>query len=339
MSTLAVPWYRWTQERAIKAFLPLLKSSLPHSNPLYNRLQAPQNTPDRHCLFASTIPPSTPTPIPPHQPNDSESNPYTIVFADRSRYHESQIWIFNPLTNCTLPLTASQTHSLKSHLISLLQFLKTVQIPEAPGWPFKPTLKFACLHPIIGDLIVEIGQAAGAVKHNTVWQAYNISTAPFQNNSSGNTEISQSKRKALPEGFSYARVPEDQLDVVLATSSIKRQAETLLALPSMAVLDDEGKMIAWAYVGIDGSLATLYVLPEWRGKGLAKCVAVELLRKVRNGEYRDMGFDLDSGWVHADVKEGNEESASLMRSLGGKTEWLSRYIHIDSELITAPVAD
>ena len=109
-----------------------------------------------------------------------------------------------------------------------------------------------------------------------------------------------------------ARVPDEQLDLVISTSSIPRQAETLKQQPSVGLLDGEGKMVAWGYIGIDASFATLYVLPGHRGKGLAKCVAVELIGRLGRGEFADLGFDGRSGWVHSDVYEGNEGSERMM---------------------------
>lgn len=128
-----------------------------------------------------------------------------------------------------------------------------------------------------------------------------------------------------------ARVPEDQLDIVMATSSIPRQAATLLLLPSVGLLNEEGKLVAWGYIGIDGSFATLYVLPNHRGKGLASLVAVDLLGRLARGEFHDMGFDGSSGWTHSDVYVGNKESEGVMKSLGGHVGWESSYIWIDSD--------
>ncbi len=89
--------------------------------------------------------------------------------------------------------------------------------------------------------------------------------------------------------------------------------------------------MAWGYIGIDGSFATLYVLPEYRGKGLAFHVAMELLGRLDQGKFKDIGFDGSSGCVHSDVKVGNKESEGVMKSLGGKVGWESSYVWIDSE--------
>ena len=138
-------------------------------------------------------------------------------------------------------------------------------------------------------------------------------------------------KRPLPQGYTVARVPEDQLDIVIATSSIPRQASTLLLLPNVGLLDEKGILVAWGYIGIDGSFATLYVLPENRGKGLASHVAVELLSRLDQGEFKDLGYDGKSGFVHSDVYAGNKESEGVMKSLGGTVRWESSYLWIDSE--------
>ncbi|PMD65102.1 uncharacterized protein K444DRAFT_520606, partial [Hyaloscypha bicolor E] len=293
-------------------FLPLLFSHLPHSNPLYNRIRCPQNLPSRHCIFAATFPPST---------NPSET--YTILFGDRSRHWESQIWIFNPLIT-TPSLSKAQKETLSAHLEEAsIYFFKNTPIPQAPGWPFSPILKYGSLHEHIGSALLNIGSAKDAVPRITRWNSWIVSTS--------NVSSSSSERRALPGGYTVARVPEDHLEIVIATSTIPRQASTLLLLPSVGLLNEEGRLVAWGYIGIDGSFATLYVLPDHRGKGLASFVAVELLSRLERGEFQDLGFDGNSGWTHSDVKVGNRESKGVMKSVGGSVGWESNYIWIDSD--------
>lgn len=305
-------FYAHEQLAALETFLPLLRAHLPLSNPLYHRLQAPHNIPSRHCVFAATFPPPSPGSPP------STSDVYTIVFADRSRHKEAQIWLFNPLITHPLPLSATTQSTLTSHLTSALHFLKNLSIPQAPGWPFSPRLRFAAVHTAMSLSLNHITTLSDAMPYCTNWQTWVISPTSLP------------PARALPEGFTLARVPEDQLDVVLATSSIPRQPSTYLLLPSAGVLDASGTLVAWAYVGIDGGLATLYVLPEYRGRGFAVVVAQRLLRGLVDGEFKDLGF-AGSGLVLADVKEGNVESEAVMRKLGGEVQWECSYLWIDSE--------
>jgi RimJ/RimL family protein N-acetyltransferase len=134
-----------------------------------------------------------------------------------------------------------------------------------------------------------------------------------------------------------SRVPEDQIDIVVSTSSIPRQLSTLKLQANVGIMNPEGELCAWGYLGIDGSLATLYVLPEYRGKGLATQVAVELLTRLERGEFSDLGYAGKSGYVHSDVKVGNEGSEGVMKSIGGKVEWQSAYLHVDSDRFTGYV--
>lgn len=314
MENLPIQFYSHPQDGALATFLPILHPHLPISNPLYNRLLAPHNLPSRHCIFAATFPPNATPEIP---------EVYTILFADRSRHLESQIWIFNPLITLPTPLSSEHQYLLTQHLETIIHFLKGVQIPEAPGWPFSPVLKFGCLHETIGSALLSIGNAKDAVPRCTTWNSWFVDTSA----------VSKREKRTLPDGFQVSRVPDDQLDIVISTSSIPRQASTLKLLPSVGLLNGGGKLVAWGYVGIDGSFATLYVLPENRGEGLAKCVAEELVGRLGGGQFTDLGFDGRSGWCHSDVYEGNQGSESVMRGLGGTIECRSQYIWLDSSKI------
>lgn len=101
---------------------------------------------------------------------------------------------------------------------------------------------------------------------------------------------------------------------------------------------------------IDGSLATLYVVPEYRNKGLAKAVASNLLEKLHKGEFEGLNsredvdeeaekekdllpFGQGSGWVHVEVKEGNRGSEKVVEGLGGRRVGMSRYVFVDCALV------
>ena len=306
-----VQFFLHPQETAVSSFSLLLFPHLPLSNPLYNRVRSLQNLPSRHCIFAATF-----------LPGETSSGTFTILFADRSRHLESQIWVFNSLM--TVPaLSAVQKTALNVHMEASVYFLKNTPMHAAPGWPFSPILKYACLHEHVTSALVTVGEAKDAVPRITKWNLWIVPTSSVPTNSKG--------KRALPVGYTVARVPEDQLDIVMSTSSIPRQASTLRLLPNVGLLDKEGTLVAWGYIGIDGSFATLYVLPDHRGRGLASLVAVELLSRMEKGEFQDLGFDGSSGWTHSDVKVGNTASEGVMKSLGGSMGWESSYTWIDSD--------
>ena len=85
------------------------------------------------------------------------------------------------------------------------------------------------------------------------------------------------------------------------------------------------------YIGIDGSLSTLYVEEQYRGRGLATCVAKELVRRLGRGEFKEMGYGGETGWIHAEVSEGLAGSEAVMRSIGAKLGWPVWVVYIDLE--------
>ncbi|KAM0137865.1 hypothetical protein ACHAO1_003750 [Botrytis cinerea] len=317
-STEELKFYMHPQETISETLIPSLYKNLPHSNPIYNRMLAPHNTPSRHCLFAATFRPQAPIP-----------EIYTIIFSDRSRKTESQIWIFNPLITPSYaqPLSNKNTSLLSSHLQTALLFLKNTVIPNAPGYPFDPILRFACVHETITNTLTTLASqkptSTPLIPYHTRWNLHLIPTSPTPKLSA----------TAPPSSLSLSRVPASQLTLVTSTSSIPREPSTLLTQPSLCLLTPESEMVAWAFIGIDGTLATLYVLPSHRGLGLATYVARELLRRFGLGEFADLGFNGASGFIHSDVKEGNAGSEGVMRALGGKRSWESSYLRVDCAVV------
>lgn len=72
-------------------------------------------------------------------------------------------------------------------------------------------------------------------------------------------------------------------------------------------------------------------MPEYRRRGLAKCVAEALLCRLARGEFGDLGYAGETGWVNMEVKDGNEGSEGVMRALGAEVRWTSRYLRVDLE--------
>jgi hypothetical protein len=234
----AITLFLWPQELAVQHFTKILHPHLPLSNPLYQRIRAPQNTPERHCMFAATFAPPTREP----QASDIQvPEEWTLVFADRSRYDESHIWIFNPLI-AAASLTPEQDDRLRAHLLPLLKFVRDTPLPDAPGWPFQPPLRIACLHERLAKHVLDFagGEDSEAVLRATRWRVWGVNCQ----------KLPAVQERALPEGFSFARVPEEQLDTVLSTSIIKRNPDTMLQLPNLGLLDQNGRLTAWGYIGM-----------------------------------------------------------------------------------------
>ncbi|KAK3497992.1 uncharacterized protein B0T23DRAFT_98805 [Neurospora hispaniola] len=125
------------------------------------------------------------------------------------------------------------------------------------------------------------------------------------------------------EGLVWDRVrTKEDVRLVQSRTSIKRQEDTLLGLPSVAVRDGEGRMVAWGFMAFDGTLMTLHVEEQYRGKGLAKAVACKVMRD----HVKDYG---DDGWGAADVFLENYRSQGVCRSIGGRVGWLLSWAVVD----------
>ena len=157
----------------------------------------------------------------------------------------------------------------------------------------------------------------------------------------------------LPPGYHYDRVRADrgEYKLVLSRTAIPRSEATLAKLGSVGIRyvspgaseegeekeeekeekekeKETGQLISWAFLGVDGSLTSLHVEAEHRGKGLAKAVAKRLFRTLR-GEVGFGNVEGDRAWAHSDVAVENLGSAGVARALGGREGWVVRWVYVD----------
>ncbi|KAJ6114987.1 Acyl-CoA N-acyltransferase [Penicillium sp. IBT 16267x] len=147
----------------------------------------------------------------------------------------------------------------------------------------------------------------------------------------------------LPDGYRFhdrkgrIGVLDSHLGLVQSRTSIPRSRAQLSSMVGMAIYhdsesdteSDEDEMpIAWAFLGVDGPLATLHVEPEHRGKGLALCLSKETMRRGMDPTGIFGADRLDSvdeklrqkttAWVHAEVAQTNKASRRVMEKVGGE---------------------
>ncbi|KAJ5377683.1 uncharacterized protein N7496_005092 [Penicillium cataractarum] len=183
---------------------------------------------------------------------------------------------------------------------------------------------------------------------NPPYYKYFFTRAVFSPSVAGQTATEM--ENPLPAGYRYhdrrgrVGVLSSQLDLVQSRTHIPRPRRQLQSLPSVAVYCDsqssgansageeteqEDEMpIAWAFLGVDGAVATLHVEPEHRGRGLALSLSKEVMRrgmategvfgakKVGLVDTEMRGFVED--WVHAEVAGYNNASRRVMEKIGGK---------------------
>ncbi|KAE8378590.1 hypothetical protein BDV26DRAFT_280990 [Aspergillus bertholletiae] len=179
-----------------------------------------------------------------------------------------------------------------------------------------------------------------------------------------NSDSSDSAPAPLPGGFRFTDregrvgVQSHQYDLIRFRTNVPRSRETLTKLPGVTIYSDYqtqlqphlsdssdaaespggraplGEMpVAWAFLGIDGSLATLHVEPEYRGQQLALHVSKEAMRRgmAEGGIWRDCG-EKDEVWVHANVLESNKASRRVMEKLGGDIGWTCTWTVVEYDL-------
>jgi GNAT superfamily N-acetyltransferase len=134
----------------------------------------------------------------------------------------------------------------------------------------------------------------------------------------------------LPRGYRYGEqglLPQ-HVELVRSRTHIPREPQTLLSMPSVVVYHDDSKEIeeengpspvAWGFMWLDGSLATLHVEPEHRGKGLAVLLSREIMRRgMDSGKYGTAG---PLAYTHTDVALENTASRRVMEKVGGQGRW------------------
>ena len=132
--------------------------------------------------------------------------------------------------------------------------------------------------------------------------------------------------RELPKGLRWGEMKDSDIPVVQARTSIPRTTRTLLSLKSVGVFDETETAIAWAFLGLDGSLTTLHTETEYRGKGIAKAVAVKIFREHAPALAVDRH---GNSWAHADVYMGNLQSETVCKSLGGQPMVKIYWVRID----------
>lgn len=155
---------------------------------------------------------------------------------------------------------------------------------------------------------------------------------------------------ALPRGYRFhdrhgrTGVLESQLDLVQSRTKIPRSRDQLRLMPGAAIYvdlergkqqrqqkgeeeEEEEMPVGWAFLGLDGALATLHVESEHRGKGLALALSKEVMRRglVSDGVFGANGIDVEGvlkdsieGWVHTEVAQDNVASRRVMEKIGSE---------------------
>ncbi|KAK5996446.1 hypothetical protein PT974_01780 [Cladobotryum mycophilum] len=120
--------------------------------------------------------------------------------------------------------------------------------------------------------------------------------------------------ESLPNGMYWDEATLDDCHVIVSKTEIPRIAEALMRHPNLVIRLEDKTPIAWALLGLDGSLISLHCEEAYRRKGLAKTLAGKLMRQSM-AEYGR------GAWGSADVSATNDGSRGMCKALNGKIHW------------------
>ncbi|KAF1999492.1 acetyltransferas-like protein [Amniculicola lignicola CBS 123094] len=317
---------------------------LPNTITLKYRTNHPNITQDAHILAS----------FPPDQDKTALSQCWVAAYCDRSMRPETELWIYasgeHPSHNRTTANTGFCS-TCKNLILALMDYLSKLPIPllhPENSFAMEMAKQHEIEHPETGPdvrypsspgtymrhLLIPTIVTLGTVHHeimNILFEAGLVREEFPGREAELNKFIFRVKdlpsTRDLPEGLRWGVMRRRDIPIVQAQTPIPRSTHTLLSLKSVGVFEETtDEVVAWTFLGLDGSLTTLHTEPQYRGKGIAKAVAAKIFREEAPGIAVD---SQGTAWAHADVYGGNNQSESVCRSLGGTEGWKVFWVRID----------
>ncbi|CAK4031357.1 acetyltransferase like [Lecanosticta acicola] len=319
--------------------LSLLRPHLPTSLPLYRRIQQGR-------FFASTALLANLDSLARAEPSPGE--PWLLALVDRASRPETEVWMFGSWESSSLsscPPSAVQDEVLRNLVWKIRSFPLPASIhrqerleklhkdsssndtdhsgtsrADYAAHRFDANIMlFGAVHESTAKCLERLG----VVKHVFENSAHFIPNHTYVFDRKDLPPLPTS----LPSGFRWGELDQRHFPLVRSRTMIPRQDRTLAVLRSLAIFpnDSDQQPIAWAFIQLDGSLSTLHVEPEWRGRGLAKMISTKLLVEKMPALW-EKGV---TEWAHAYVIEGNRASCRVCEAVGGRREWDAYWVRVD----------
>ncbi|KLU87761.1 hypothetical protein MAPG_06754 [Magnaporthiopsis poae ATCC 64411] len=120
--------------------------------------------------------------------------------------------------------------------------------------------------------------------------------------------------RPLAADMRWDAIGKEDVPLIISRTNIPKTESTLMTLPSLGIRLSDGTLVAWSFLGVDGTLSTLHCEEPFRGRGLAKAMATKLIKDHNEGFGND-------GFCAADVHISNAQSQAVCRSIGGRKGW------------------
>ncbi|KAL3452829.1 hypothetical protein BJX65DRAFT_155314 [Aspergillus insuetus] len=381
----------YTHDHPYTTLLAHLHAHLPHSGPLYRRIQYQVSHPSPTARVFASFEESQP----PRGRETESQQPWLAAYVDIPRGPDTQVWLFSSIESESgnfesgAPATIT-THSqgiVKTHLLSFFTHIQRSLVPDyisslpttlktrvpavidegVPKIPaHRPTsYLLGTVHTTLEALIVELRDEGKLAIHRGAgvhYVKYCFSSKTFDNvsledvNASTTTEDSSSSSGyTFYDSSGKPGIQGHHIDLVKSRTNIPRSREALLAMGGVALYHSHSSQpvsssekreempIGWAFLGFDGSLCSLHVEPEHRGRGLAGVVGREVMKRgvevfePGSGSSEDPGGNSgdrdEEEWFFADVAVENAASRRVMEKMGGVAKWRVAWMVVEIETL------
>ncbi|KAL4864838.1 hypothetical protein BDV12DRAFT_200745 [Aspergillus spectabilis] len=248
-----------------------------------------------------------------------------------------------------------------SHLSTQLAVPVTVKEEGVPKIPIHPStsILLGTIHIGLVALIAELqaestsrlkihrGNGVFYVKYCFPSEVFEIPTAELERSAE---DKGDGNGYRFHDSNGVYGIQERHINLVKSRTNIPRSTKALLAMGGVALYQDkqltgseekgEEMPIAWAFLGFDGSLCSLHVEPEVRGRGLAAVVGREVMKRgvgrfepdSDSGDEQALAKEEKKKWFFADVAVENSASRRVMAKMGGLVGWTIAWMVVEVEV-------
>ncbi|TPX14180.1 uncharacterized protein E0L32_000574 [Thyridium curvatum] len=307
--------------------LALLSQHLPYSHHVLRRLQFAQHspagrTPTAHLLWVTTTTTTTTT-----TNSSAGGDDFAAAYVDLSRHPETQVFPY-ATTEDGHPGTLPAPAPAADLLLAVMRRVRGIARAEGAGLG----VMFGSLHGGLREAVLLRGGSGGGggglrTSYTNVHEKWLLPLGDLPWPGAEDAVREWMAREGM--GWGVVEGAED-CRLVISRTRIPKSEATLMTLPSMSVRLKDGTMVAWAFMGVDGTLSTLHVEEPYRGKGLAKALAVRIMRQ------HHPAFS-DDGWCAADVHVDNKQSQGVCKSMGGYIGWRNSWTRFELDTLSDAV--
>ncbi|PHH84260.1 hypothetical protein CDD83_2237 [Cordyceps sp. RAO-2017] len=237
-------------------------------------------------------------------PGPTEPRSYTVAYADFSAGPDAQTVLYSTLEDGQAVGDGGRSEH-EQQLACVVDELVRLRSEHGRGWRPPPRLLLGSLHADVRAILERTGRLQGRSSGIYDKWLFKVRDLP-------------PAEERLPDGMYWGRATFADCRTVVARTDIPRTADFLVKLPNLVIKLQDHTPIAWGFLGVDGGLMSLHCEESYRRKGLARNLAIKLLRES-TGYFTDDGGE---GWTSADVSKDNSASQAVCRSLNGQTAWV-----------------